>query len=246
MKKLIVAAAALFAANAYCDGDRVPVEPEELTTNVYDFAMSVKVPYLKSGVRSYSSQKLKGNMYLVYSEDDTLADVYAVVTNSKTKVVHTLDLADSSFYHLMGKQTKKADRSTPTLWIAGADAEDPAVLKDESHEKILAVMLAGTGTLKNMKTVTVGCSYCGDKTSTTEYCNILWSMSGNVVGVMDCECPEEEGWWHTVQTALCGVLYVEDAASSEMADKVERKHEASFYGTWSAKFNKKLSDTKIK
>lgn len=243
MKKLIMAAAAFFAANAFC-GEGVATE--DTTTNVYDFAMSVKVPYLKTGVRSYSSQKLKGLMYLVYDESAALADVYAVVTNSKTKVVHELDLTDSSFYHLMGKQTKKADRSTPTLWLAGADDEDPVVLKDESHEKILAIMLAGTGTLKNMKTVTTGCAYCGGVTTTTEYCNLLWSMSGNVVGVMDCQCPDEEDWWHTVQTVLCGVYYVADPASAAMSDKVERKHEASFYGTWSAKFNKKLSDTQVK
>lgn len=78
-------------------------EEEQTTVNVYDMTISAKVPYLKSGIRAYSSQKMSGHMYLVYDEDDILSDIYAVVTNAKTKVVHKLSLNGGSFYNLIGK-----------------------------------------------------------------------------------------------------------------------------------------------
>ena len=82
MNKIMIAALACGMAIVSFAADAV--------TNVYDMTMSLKVPYLNAGVRSYSSQKLKGLMYLVYDEGAALADVYAVVTNSKTKVRHHL------------------------------------------------------------------------------------------------------------------------------------------------------------
>lgn len=211
----------------------------EIVTNVYDLSMSLKVPYLKNGIRNYAGQKLKGEMYVVY-EEDQIVNVFAEVTNTTTKVAHSLDMT-SSFYYLMGKESKKSPRTVPTVFFVGQDYEAVATSpKFDAHEKISYIALAGTGKLNSIKSVTTGCGVCGQAVSVTEYCNLLWSMSGNVVGVMDCECPdEEEGWSHTLITDLCGVYY-------DVDEQVERTHDASFYGTWSAKFNKKLSGTKVK
>ena len=229
MKKLITA---LFM----CGIAAMSFAAEELT-NVYDLSIKAKVPYLYNGVRSYSSQTLKGLMYATYI-DDELTEVHAVVTNTKTKVVHTITF-DDGFYYLMGKETKRIERSTPTVYFGGKDTEILA-LRSDAHETIKSIALAGSGSLKSIKSVIVGCGACGTPTKTTEYCNILWSMSGNVVGVMDCACPDDEyGWSHTLKTVLCGIYYNGD-------DEAERVHDASFYGTWSAKFNKKLSDTEVK
>lgn len=230
MKKLIIAmVVGAMAFMSFAD--------TEVVTNVYDLSMSLKVPYLKNGVRNYAGQKLKGEMYVVYEEDE-IVNAFAEVTNTSTKVAHSLDLT-SGFYYLMGKESKKSARTVPTVFFQGQDYEVLATMY-EAHEKISYIALAGTGKLNSIKSVTTGCGVCGEPVSLTQYCNLLWSMSGNVVGVMDCECPDEEdGWSHTLKTVLCGVYYDED-------DQVERSHDASFYGTWSAKFNKKLSDTKVK
>ena len=130
------------------------------------------------------------------------------------------------------------------MFFNGGDSETIA-LRDEAHEEIIAVALAGTGSIKSLKNVTSGCGYCGEDLSVTEYCNILWAMNGSVTGVMDCQCPDDEDWWHTVETVRCGVYYA-DIDATKMSEVTSPSHYASFYGTWTAKFNKKLSDTKVK
>ena len=238
MKK-IIAAAAICAASFGLFGDTV--------TNVYNLAMSLKTPTLYAGVRTPTSQTYKGYLYAEYT-DNELTALTAYVKSSKTKVEHYIEFPvaaddadlDGSFYNLMGKTTKQSARTVPTLFLTGADTEAIGTsAKYEQHETIKKITLSGFGKLKTAKTAAVGCGACGFGGTAASYCSILWSADGTVTGVMDCECPDEEDWWHTVKTALCGVWYSD-------ADEVERRHNAAFRGTWKITFNKKLSDTKVK
>ena len=203
--------------------------------DVYDFKASVKVPVLNGGTRTYASRTFKGYMYFEYdSATNPVSSCYIVAQNTKSKVTHTIDLTDG-FYSLMGKSTKKVARPTPTVWFVG---EDDAAEYDtntvETHEFIKFISLAATGSTKTTKTKTTSCTMCGDAVTMTEYCNKLTSLSGNLNGVMLCECPPEEpGWWHTVIAWFCG--------QAEGTNEEIRVSEAAFYGTWTAKYNSKLS-----
>ena len=204
--------------------------------DVYTTKASIKVPYLVNGTRNYSTQTLQGNLYVVYADDETAFEsATMVLTNKKTKVVHKIDLTDG-FLNMIGKSSGKGDkyapRSTPSIYFEGADAE---INGNEPHEFIKAVQFAGSGSLKDYKTTTVGCGVCGAATKETTYCKKLYKMSGNVTGFMDCECPDDEdGWWHTLVKTACGFLLDED-------DEYVRSHNASFWGTWSAVYNQKAS-----
>lgn len=114
----------------------------------------------------------------------------------------------------------------------------------EPHEKIVSLGLAGTGVLKYTKTVIKGCGACGVPTTMTEYCSILNSMSGNLVGVMDCECPDEEGWDHTVIAGACGPrapASIDDDGDITVLEEV-RTHYASIWGTWKATYKSTSND----
>lgn len=202
--------------------------------DVYSFKASIKQPMLVSGVRTYKAVALNGNLYFEYETvSNSMTAAYAIVENSKTKVIHRIDFTDG-FYNLMGKASKTSVRSVPTVLLVGADTNCVAGTgkgAQEPHELIKYVSLAGSGTLKKLKTTTVECSFCGVGTATTTYCNKLATMSGNINGYMDCECPDDQNWNHTAETIFCGVKY--DANGD-----IVSTHDASFYGTWTAKFVK--------
>lgn len=231
MKK-IIAAVAICAASFGVFADSV--------TNVYNLTMSITTPTLYAGVRTPTGQTYKGYMYAEYDEAGELTGLWADVKSSKTKVEHLIEFdLGNSFYHLMGKTTKTADRSVPTLFLAGADVDAIGTSpKYEQHETIKKIYLSGFGTIKNKKTAAVGCGACGFGAVAAQYCNLLWSANGTIAGVMDCECPDDQDWWHTVRTVLCGVWY--DDATQE----VERRHEAGIKGTWKITYNQKLSSVK--
>lgn len=236
MNKIVVALMCVIGSMAVMAGD------ESVVTNVYDFAMNLRVPYLDNGTRVYKPQKIIGYMYTEYSSNE-LVNVWVEAQNRKTKVLHLTSFGDDSFYNLMGKTDKTSLRTVPTVFFEGADEETmipcECEIPGEGHEFIKKIQLAGTGKLRPVKTVVIGCSACGETQKTTAYCNVLISMNGSVTGYMDCLCPEDEDWWHTVKTCICGV-FLDDAG------QYERRHEAAFWGTWKAKFNRKLSGTKIK
>ncbi len=232
MKKLIMSAVcAMLAMASFCDTNSVEA------VDVYSFKASIKQPLLKSGVRTYTAVTLKGNLYVEYATtDDSMSAAYAIVQNSKTKAIHRIDFTDG-FYNLMGKSNKESLRTVPTVFLTGADSEVTAGTgkgAQEPHEKILAVTFAGTGKLKKLKTTTITCGMCGIGGKTTTYCNKLQSMSGNVTGYMDCECPEDENWNHTAETIFCGVKLDDDG-------NIVRSHDAAFWGSWSAKFVKTVA-----
>lgn len=153
---------------------------------------------------------------------------------NKTKVAHSINFTEG-FYNLMGKSTSKIERSVPTVYLTGADDEAIAEPSSKygSHETFKVINLAGFGSLESTKTVTIGCGACGEPTKMVEYCNILKKANGYVNGVMDCECPDDEDWWHTLKAGYCGILYD--------GEDFFPQHEASFYGSWKISFNKKLS-----
>ena len=236
MKKIIAVVAICAVSSLF--GDTI--------TNVYDFSMSLKTPTLYAGVRTPVIQTYKGYLYAEYT-DNELTALFADVKSNKTKVEHLIEFPiaaddadiDGSFYNLMGPTTKKSDRSIPTLFLTGKDTDAVGFsTKYEQHETIKKITLAGFGMLKTLKTAAIGCGACGFGGSAASYCNLLWTADGAVTGIMDCECPDDEDWWHTVKTILCGVWY------DDTTKEVERRHNAAFKGNWKIKYNKKLSDVK--
>ncbi len=228
MKKLIATIAIAFSSFALFG---------EGYQEVYDMKANLKVPYLVKGVRNYSSQTLQGHLYVEFDDTKTeFSNAYAVLTNKKTKVVHTIDFDGARFLNVLGKSKGKGDkyapRTVPSVFLKGYDYE---IEGTDPHELIQMIVFAGSGSLKEKKTKTTGCVYCGEPETTTAYCRRIDKMSGSVVGYMDCECPDEEdGWTHTLVKTLCGFLKDDDG-------KCVRSHNASFWGSWSATYNTKMS-----
>ncbi len=242
MKKLITIGALCCAMFGFAGSN-------DTYTTVYDFAAKISVPYLSGGVRTHKTHAFTGYMYMTF--DETGAKTTKIeMLNKNTGVMHVIESSDA-FYNLMGKSSKAAVRTTPTIWVAGADA-DEATIDDTiavaqpsfkktllnaavgGHELITTVGFAGTGALKTTKKTVTGCGVCGEPTKTTVYCNILASMTGSMVGVMDCLCPDDEKWNHTVMADPCGPMEGD-------AEDV-RSHDASFKGTWKAKYNEKRTN----
>lgn len=220
MKKLIMIALTMLVGASFADTNDVAL------TDTYKFKAAIKVPYLSAGVRTYKSQAFQGYMYVGYTEDGEVASAKIELQNKKTKVKHYITV-DEFMYNLMGKKSKTSIRSVPTVFIK-SDSDEVEQVSAEAHELFKTISLAGTGALKYMKgSSTTLCGFCGTDTVTTAACNRLAKMSGSLVGIMDCECPEEENWSHTLLAGYCGVLSDEDG-------NVERSHDASFWGTWSA------------
>lgn len=239
MKKILMAAAIALTMCA------------SAVTQVYNYTSSVKVPYLNNGVRTYASRTLKGTLTVSFDEDGVLTNSTLNVQNKTSKVWHKFDFTQA-FYNLMGKRNKQVSHATPTVAFAydmstGDDQVEMGCEKgaQEPHEKIVSLDLAGTGTLKYTKTVIKGCGTCGLPTTQTEYCSILQKMCGNLVGVMDCECPDEDSWMHTVEGTACGPRKFVDGVDNEddlTIDDEVRTHYASIWGTWSATYSNTIND----
>ena len=138
MKKLIMSTVcAMISMMSFADTNNVAE-----AVDVYEFKASIKQPILKSGVRTYTTVSLKGDLYLEYeSVDEGISAAYAIVQNSKTKVMHRIDFTDG-FYHLMGKSTKTTVRSLPTVILSGSDSECYAGTgkgAQEPHEAITSM-----------------------------------------------------------------------------------------------------------
>lgn len=197
------------------------------STDVYDFKLAGKVPYLSKGIRTYKTQTMTGKLYLTWGDDGLLTEAYAEVQNKSTKVKHTIDFT-KSMYNLMGKASKKISKTVPTF-ILESDSDTIECTVSEAHETIKYIMLAGTGSLTFVKGS--GCGYCGDATND---CNKIGKLSGNFTGIMDCECPEESDWNHTLQAQQCGIYVDEDG-------NTVRSHDAAYWGSWTATYNKKAT-----
>ena len=141
MKTITTLAASLIAA-ATIAGSGTAVEPDRAsaaigTRDTYNVTISLEVPYLKSGTRSYASQKLTGKMYLVYDENGGLYSTEFDVVNKKTGVKHNFFQAadEGLFCNFMGKSTKRTRRATPTFWSTSSDLRD---IYDEANVGISA------------------------------------------------------------------------------------------------------------
>lgn len=239
MKKMIMAAVACAALYA------------SAVTQTYKFTSTVRFPYLNNGVRTYVATTMKGDLYMSFDEDGVLTNSTLNVQNNKTKAWHKFDFTQS-FYHLMGKPNKQVTHQVPSVAFAyDSTPEEDLVeagtekLAQEPHETIVSMGLAGTGSLKYTKTVIKGCGSCGLPTTTTEYCSILQKMTGNLVGVMDCVCPDEDAWKHTVIAGPCGPKpFVDgiDELDDMTIDEEVRTHYASFWGTWTAVYKSTIND----
>lgn len=217
MKKLLMAAL-LCAASIMAYG----YQPEPEVVDTYSFTMSAKMPFVSKGVRTYASQSLKGTMVVEYADAEVgPSKVYIDVKNSKTKVEHRIWI-DEGILNMMGKTTSKAYRSVPTVCWTGFDTNIVGTTQS-AHEKFISLMFAGNGALKYIKGT--GCDFCGDGVPS---CNKVKSLSGYFTGIVDCQCPDNESWDHTIEANACGI-------QTYQTGEAVRTHDAAVWGSWSAK-----------
>lgn len=225
MKKLIMfaaVAAMCIAANA--------VTVVTNAVDVYNVKMSLKVPTVKYdkkvGVfKSYEARKLTGDLvYYWISEDDgtninQYVDVSFAAADSKNKgqTLKFSVVGDRSDFSLMGK---KLSEGTMTLNMIG---EGVSV----TNSGYMSMACVGKGSTKDYKTAVEICGACGITSTTAGKCRKVTSVSGNVVGAYSCGCGDESPAFAKTE---CG--YAEDLPTAVNG----------FYGTWTAKYNKKLSD----
>lgn len=222
MKKLIMSAiCAMLAAASFGDTNGAEV------VDVYSFKATIKQPMLKNGVRTYSSATLKGDLYIEYATPTSaISRSYIVAKNSKTGVEHNIEFTDC-LYNMLGKSSKQINRTVPAVYFVGTN---DVVVGENAHETIRFMTVAGSGKLVKSKTKTTTCNVCAPDAVTTETCSKIKSLSGNLNGIMDCVCPEDETWDHTLIACACG-LYVD-------INGYVRSHEAPFWGSWTAKQKK--------
>lgn len=249
IKTSVVNFGKMFSAIAQSKYRGVYVIPEEFKTryedstngvvDVYNMTLKIKWPWLNKGIRTYKTSTCKGYLVCGYAEaGDQISDAFLTFKNPNTKSLHTIEFEEADYW-LMGKSNKSIARTEPSVYFEGADGESPIPVGNvELHELITKITFAGGGacTVKSVTTYTTGCNACSEPTTKkqTVSCVKMKSMSGFVTGKMECECPEDEAWTHTLLGASCG-LYLDAEGNPE------RSSEAAFAGQFSATYNSTAS-----
>lgn len=228
MKKLMIIAALAAAGTVFADTTAVTN-----ALDVYDFKASVQTPVTKydkkTGVyKVYETRKLQGYFTVTWvTEYEGGIEVrsYGIPgvtlwnSSDKSKAVVPFDVVPmGGDFSLMGK---KMNVSSVCFTIVDRD-----VGPESAGFKSLA--FAGKGGVKDYKVATVVCKPCGITDTAKVVCRKVYSLSGNAVGLYSCGCGAESP---SCEVAECG--YDEDEATPING----------CWGTWSAKYNAKLSET---
>lgn len=216
MKKLIAALASVAVG--------VAVAADSVVTNavdVYDLTAKIKTPVIKSSgdavYKTYATRTLKGHIYATWiSEgDDEPYCVYDVeLADGKTAI--PFEVLPGAEFSVMGK---KMNGSAATFELENAEA-------DEDNAGYCWLAFSGNGSTATQKINTPVCLPCGGEATTKTKCLKVSSLSGNVVGKYSCGCGDVSPAY---ATAECG------------ADDLTPTAINGCHGTWTAKYNKKLS-----
>lgn len=239
MKKIIAMAMTAVMA-AFCYSDTVTN-----AVDVYDVTASVRTPVVKLAkatkktaayvYRDVENRTLKGTLTLTWVKEDgddfetvipalslydkkngTASTVeYAIVgENEATRGVTPFD------FSILGKKMEKAGAI-----FVGVDETADA---DNSGYKFLEFAGFGSTTTVKTKTTTEACGPCGISTTTTGKCVKIAKLSGKVTGMYSCGCGTDSP---SAAAQSCGFINDDTGATPLMACD----------GTWTAKWNKKLS-----
>jgi len=226
MKKLIAIAAVAFCASVFAKQNTVVTN----ALDVYDVKVTVKAPVVKydkkAGVyKTYETRKLQGYFYVNWVTEygnETVSygipDVELYEVSGKTKTYVPFEIVRRSDLSIYGKK------------LTGTTATFTAVNKEASATKAgcCELSFAGIGSTKDYKVVQQACGPCGITSPVKTNCRKAYSFSGNVVGAWSCGCGSESP---SYLAAECGLD--EDAPTPING----------CYGSWSAKYNKNLSET---
>lgn len=201
-------------------------------TDVYDFKMSLKVPRIYSnmdslGSRRYQTQRLVGKMYISYDMDGDQRPTVLIsnLVNRTHKIngkniTYDVEVDEGMLLtrvNLIGDNRKNLFR-TPSVNFY-IDANPSYNIGDDIEDNSLIGIVSGFGT-----TGTVKSSHCEtDKTL------VIKNLHGTFAGTMGCGCRE---YGHVSPTRVAGFC-----GATEEVDDV-----ASVCGTWTAVFNRKMSD----
>lgn len=217
-----------FSEPAAPGGDQTtdPSETVEVAVrDTYRMTMTARMPALRSGVRTFRNQSLRGDLVVEWGVDGNVVSATATLVNKSTKAVHNVEF-DVGFINAMGRKTSRIARGTPVFYAEAHDADVEACESaQDPHEKFAKLSFAGNGAFRHVRTA--GCTECG--TGYAEPCSRIHRMSGRFTGYVDCECPDDVAWDHTLKVSECGI-------SSDVYGSAVRSHFAPTSGKWSAVF----------
>lgn len=209
-------------------GEQGPDTSETVEVSVrdtYRMTMTARMPALRSGVRTFRNQSLRGDLVVEWGVNGNVVSATATLVNKSTKAVHNVEF-DVGFINAMGRKTSRIARGTPVFYAEAHDADVEACESaQDPHEKFAKLSFAGNGAFRHVRTAR--CTECG--TGYAEPCSRIHRMSGRFTGYVDCECPDDVAWDHTLKVSECGI-------SSDAYGSAVRSHFAPTSGKWSAAF----------
>ena len=200
--------------------------------DTYSMTLKAKMPTLRSGVRTLKTQTLRGDLVVEWDVDGNAVSATATLVNKSTKAVHNVEF-DTGFINAIGKKNSRISHNTPVFYAEAHDEsveEGDSASASEPHEKFVKLSFAGNGAFRHVRGI--GCTECGP--GYVEKCSRVHRMFGQFTGYVDCECPDDEAWNHTVKVGDCGIL--SDDAGSEI-----RSHFAPTFGKWTAVFRSRAA-----
>ena len=234
-KKMIIAVMSLLSAICFADTVTNSVD-------VYDMKVSVRTPVVKLAKATKSSpayvyrdvetRTLKGKLTLTWvkEEGDDFETVIPALslydTKDKANVIDysIVDTEVNEFgalpfdFSIIGK---KMNKSSATFVGVNENVDG-----ENAGYKFLEFV--GFGSTLTYKTKVAACIPCGFTLSTGGKCTRISSLSGKVTGMYSCGCGDDSP---SKSAQSCG--YIDDATGSTPILGCD--------GTWTAKYNKKLS-----
>jgi len=237
MKKIIAMAITAMMA-VFCYSDTITN-----AVDVYDVTATIRTPVAKLAkatksraafvYRDVESRTLKGTLTLTWVKEE--GDDYEAVIPSLSLYDKKYGTDSTVEYTIVGEDEATRGIMPFDFSILGKNMEkasaifvgvDENVDEDNSGYKFLEFSGFGTTSTKKIKTLSPGC--CGFPAIGTASCKKISSLSGKVTGMYSSGCGEDSP---SNLAQSCG--FIDDVLGVTPIIACE--------GTWTAKFNKKLS-----
>ena len=239
MKKIIaMAMTAMMAVFGYSDTVTNAVD-------VYDVTASIRTPVVKLAkatkktaayvYRDVEKRTLKGTLTLIWVTED--GDDFETVIPTLSLYDKENGAASAVEYAIVGDEESTRGATPFDFSILGKKMEkagaifvgvDESVDEDNSGYKFLEFSGFGSTTTIKTKTTTEACGPCGISSTATGKCVKIAKLTGKVTGEYSCGCGVDSP---SAAAQSCGYIDDETGATPLMGCE----------GTWTAKWNKKLS-----
>lgn len=188
--------------------------------DVYDFVMKVDTPRIYDntqslGYRKYQKQTIKGYLIISYLDDGTTTvSIESLANKTQTSITYSCTVGGDGYptrVYLVGNN--KTDVFKTASVAFSLDAEPSYNKGADDEDNSLIITLSGHGTCAK------------DKKANRQY---IKNLKGTLAGTLGCGCYAYGHKSPTRKANYCG-------HTDQVVDV------AAVSGTWSAKFNKKLS-----